>query len=166
MRAKDWAFARLTAIKTAYGQPQAGAEFIAAHAAVLLYAQWERYAEERLTETLVSHPNNFLHSHGLTSMKKIPKNLALFLVRDGHDYFAFKSSNHLIEKGDKLIGKDQNPFRRLSTQLKTQLDTLAAVRNHIVHLSDSARRRYKKRVSRHARSDERRPLDRRLQHLN
>ena len=119
------------------------AEIVAVH----LYAQWERYAEERLTEALVKHSSKFLDSNGIRRMKSIHKNLALVFVREGHRYFDFRSTGELMQKSDRLVGSENNPLRRLTAQLKSDLDTLGAIRNHIVHLSDSAGKSYNKRLS-------------------
>jgi hypothetical protein len=76
-------------------------------------------------------------------MKSIPIGLATALVRGGGKYFDFRSTSDLIDKGDRLVGRANNPFRNLSPDLRKYLDTLGAIRNYIVHQSDSALASYK-----------------------
>lgn len=71
----------------------------------------------------------------------------MVLVRDGRRYFDFRSVDDLIQRGDRLVGKNDNPFRRLTPQMKAYLDALGAIRNHIVHASDSAAAAYKTQLS-------------------
>jgi hypothetical protein len=147
VRAKDWALARLIAIETLYKQPHADTGLLAEMFAVFLHSQWERYAEERLTEAVINHSTEFLRANGVRKTKSSRKDLALGFVREGRPYFDTRSTKDLIKKGDRLVGTGNNPFGHLPHQLKTYLDTLAAIRNRIVHLSASARTNYKKQLS-------------------
>jgi hypothetical protein len=144
---KQWALLRILALETRYGGLESDPGFIAEIVAVHLYARWERYAEERLTDALVRHPAFFLSANGVRRLKSIPRGLALALVRDGRRYFDFRSVKDLIKKGDRLVDKQDNPFRRLTPQMKAYLDALGAIRNHIVHASDSATVGYKRQLS-------------------
>jgi hypothetical protein len=121
--------------------------WIATMTAVEVYAIWERYAERRLTIALSNHPQHFLAVNGIRGMKSIPVGLATALVRGGGRYFDFRSTSDLIDKGDRLVGRVDNPFRNLPADLKKYLDTLGAIRNYIVHQSDSALAAYKNYLS-------------------
>jgi hypothetical protein len=90
LNVKDWALLRIVALETMYAQPHTEPGFMTEIVAVHLYAQWERYTEDRLTEALVKHPSKFLDSNGIRRLKSIHKNLALVLVREGHRYVDFQ----------------------------------------------------------------------------
>lgn len=62
---KPWALLRIRALEARYGGLKSDPGFIAEIVAVRLYAQWERYAEERLTDALVRHPAVFLSKNGV-----------------------------------------------------------------------------------------------------
>jgi len=114
---------------------------------VEVYAIWERYAEKRLTIALSNHPGQFLEDNGIKGMKSIPVGLATTLVRSGGRYFDFRSTADLIDKADRLVGKVDNPFRKLPANLRKYLDSHGAIRNYIVHQSDSALTSYKRHLS-------------------
>lgn len=118
--------------------------WIASMTAVEVYAIWEWYAEERLTRALANSPRHFLEENDIRGLKSIPIGLATVLVRGGNRYFDFRSTGDLIDKANRLVGKSENPFRNLPTQVKRYLDTLGAIRNYVVHQSDSALVSYKK----------------------
>jgi len=154
-RVKDLAYSQLRVsreryeelIPTLYHSQYILLRWIASMTAVEVYAIWERYAERRLTIALSNHPQHFFAANGIRGMKSIPVGLATVLVRDGGRYFDFRSTSDLIDKGDRLVGRADNPFRNLPAKLKKYLDTLGAIRNYIVHQSDSALAAYKNYLS-------------------
>jgi hypothetical protein len=98
--------------------------WIASMTAIEVYGIWERYAEKRLTIALTNHPQQFFADNNIKGMRLIPAGLAKALVRGGGRYFDFRSTSDLIDKGDRLVGKANNPFRNLPPNLKKYLDTL------------------------------------------
>jgi hypothetical protein len=111
--------------------------------AVEIHGIWERYAEERLVAALNHSPDHFLQSNIVSGVTTIPKGLANYLVRSGGKYFDFRSVSDLIEKGDRFVGKSDNPFRTMRDNDRKHLDALAAIRNCVVHQSEAARSKYK-----------------------
>jgi hypothetical protein len=121
--------------------------WIAAMTAVEAYVVWERYAEARLVVALAHDPAEFVARHTIRGLRRIPVGLATVLVRGGGRYFDFRSSADLIDKGDRIVGKNHNPFRRLASERQGYLDTLGAIRNCIVHRSETAVTAYKRQLS-------------------
>jgi len=121
--------------------------WIASMTAVEVYAVWERYAEKRLTAALVYYPQTFLADNNIRGLKSISVGLAAVLVRGSSRYFDFRSVGDLIDRGDRLLGNSQNPFRHLPASKKVYLDTLGAIRNYVVHQSESALAAYKRCLS-------------------
>jgi len=121
--------------------------WIASMTAVEVFAIWERYAERRLTLALVYHPEKFIEENAIRGLKSISTGLSAVLVRKGNRYFDFRSMSDLIDKSDHLLGRNENPFRKISPEAKNYLDTLGAIRNYIVHQSDSALSTYKRYLS-------------------
>lgn len=142
----EWALLRIHALDARYTRPKSDAGFMAEIVAVHLYAGWQRYAEDRLVEALINHPQQFLLQNRISNLKRIPRALAAVLVRGGERYFDFRSTEDLVRKGDRFVGQAANPFRRLPKSLQSELDCLGALRNRIVHYSESARKAYKKRT--------------------
>lgn len=112
--------------------------------AVELHAVWERYAELRLIAALNHDPSHFLKEFGISGVSRVTSGLASFIVRAGGRFFDFRSTPDLIAKADRWLGKTDNPFRKLSPRDRAYLDTLAAIRNHVVHRSDAARAAYRR----------------------
>jgi hypothetical protein len=115
--------------------------------AVEAHAVWERYAEQRLVVALAHHPSAFVAANGVRGLKRIPVGLASVLVRGGGKYFDFRSCSDLLNVGDRLVGRPQNPFRRLSPSQRDYLDALSAIRNLIVHQSEAALAAYKRALT-------------------
>ncbi|HVS26753.1 MAG TPA: hypothetical protein VHE58_05580 [Burkholderiales bacterium] len=111
--------------------------------AVELHAIWERYAEGRLVVALNHSPAHFLAQNSVKGVKKVPAGLAEYVVRGGSKYFNFRSIDDLNDKANKLLSSAHNPFAPLTKVHKDHLDSLASVRNLIVHKSDAAKSSYK-----------------------
>lgn len=118
--------------------------WIAKMTAVEIHGTWERYVEQRLVAALNHNANHFLAEYNIKGVSRVSSGLALYVVRGGGKYFDVRSTAELLDKGDRLLGKSVNPFRHLSPQDRGYLDTLAAVRNCIVHGSDAAVVSYKR----------------------
>lgn len=118
--------------------------FVGIMAAVEAHAIWERFAEDRLIAALNHHPSTFIRANDIRGIKRVPLGLATVLVRGGSRYFDFRSTKELIDRADGFLGKSANPFRRLSPVDKNYLDTLAGMRNCIVHKSKPAFTTYKR----------------------
>jgi hypothetical protein len=121
--------------------------WIASMIAVEVYAVWERYTEKRLALALTHHPEAFFEEFNVRGLKTLSVGLASVLVRGGSRYFDFRSSSDLIAKGDTLVGKDNNPFRAVPKETRDYLDTLAVIRNYVVHNSNAALAAYKRNLS-------------------
>lgn len=115
---------------------------------VQLFVAWERYAEKRLASALNHHSSHFLQSNGIHGIPRVPIGLASILVRGNKHFFDFHSTRDLMRQGTDLLGKSNNPFDRLLPAHEEYLDTLAAIRNYIVHGSDKARGAYRRRLKR------------------
>jgi hypothetical protein len=117
--------------------------------AVKLYAAWEAYTEKHLILALAKHPTHFLEENTITRMSSIPAKLASLLIRDGSRYFNFRSTQDLINKADRIVGRDVNPFRRLSTheEIPKYLDALGVIRNYVVHQSNRSEVAYQSCLS-------------------
>lgn len=113
---------------------------------VSIHSAWERFAEHRLALELNHSPDHFLKTNIVKGIHSIPKGLALYLVRGGMNYFDFRSCSDLLSKGDKLLSPAGNPFRNITASSRNVLDCMAAIRNAVVHESDSAMDSYKKRL--------------------
>ncbi|TGK04026.1 hypothetical protein EHO59_10950 [Leptospira semungkisensis] len=113
---------------------------------VNLQSIWERFAEKRLVSVINHSPDHFLLENNVRGIKKIPVGLAFALIRKGGKYFDFRSYNELIEISKRMVGVDANPFPILKGSLDEYLDTIAIVRNYIVHKSDSSFTSYKRRM--------------------
>lgn len=120
--------------------------WIACMILVNLQAIWERFAEKRLVSVINHSPEHFLLQNDVRGIKKIPVGLAYALIRRGGKYFDFRSYSELIDISKKLVGDSINPFPVLKGSIDEYLDTIAVVRNYIVHKSDSAYIAYKKRM--------------------
>jgi len=120
--------------------------YIGMMAAVDMHATWERFAEGRLIVALNHDPSPFITANLIRGIKRIPVGLATVLVRSGARYFDFRSTGELIDKGDRLLGKSSNPFRKIPEADRKYLDTLSAVRNCIVHRSTLAFSAYKRSI--------------------
>ena len=112
---------------------------------VELHAIWERFAEERLVIALNHAPSYFIEENSIKGTENITKGLAHVLVKENQKYFDFRSMDDLIKRGTKLLGVNNNPFKNLSqnTEIK-YLNALSAIRNYIVHKSESSQIAYKK----------------------
>lgn len=121
--------------------------WIASMTAVEAYVVWEQYAEARLIVALAHEPAEFIARHGIRGLRRIPVGLATVLARGGNRYFDFRSCADLIGKADKLVGKSHNPFRRLTQERQGYLDTLGAIRNSVVHKSETAVAAYKRQLA-------------------
>ena len=80
---------------------------------VSIHSAWERFAEHRLALELNHSPDHFLKTNIVKGIHRIPKGLALYLVRGGMNYFDFRSCSDLLSKGDKLLSPAGNPFRNI-----------------------------------------------------
>jgi hypothetical protein len=107
---------------------------------------WERFAEDRLALAINHHPSYFLLTHDVRGVRQISQGLAYFIVRGGSRHFDFRSMSDLIRKANTCVGADHNPFRELASETKKYLDTLAIIRNYVVHRSDAAAQAYKNRI--------------------
>jgi hypothetical protein len=121
--------------------------WIASMTVVEIYAIWERYAEKRLTVALAHHPEQLIEDNDIRGMKFIPVGLASILVRGGGRYFDFRSCSDLIDRSKRLVGAKNSPFRVLTKKHKQYLDTLGAIRNVVVHQSDSALAAYRRHLT-------------------
>jgi len=115
--------------------------------AVELHVVWERYAEGRLVIALNHFPSHFLTENSVRGVKVLPVDLADYLVRAGSKYFDFRSVDDLIDKGKRLLAPSNNPFAAMGKPYKEHLDALAALRNYVVHKSESARLAYKQHLA-------------------
>ncbi len=111
--------------------------------AVELHAVWERYAENRLVASLNHDSTHFISEQKIKGVSDISKGLAFYIVRGGNRYFDFRSMGDLIGKGNRIVGKDDNPFCAIPNKDRKYLDALAVIRNRIVHGSDAAIAAYK-----------------------
>jgi hypothetical protein len=139
---------RLNALTAAL--PPASIEHIrwVAHmTAVELHVVWERYAEGRLVIALNHFPTHFLTVNSVRGVKILPVDLADYLVRGGAKYFDFRSIDDLIDKGKRLLAPSNNPFAAMGKAHKEHLDALAALRNYVVHKSESSRVAYKRHLA-------------------
>src|SRR4029453_13430295 len=96
--------------------------WIATMTAVEVHGIWERYVEHRLVAALNHHPETFLAENGVKGIKLVSSGLAAYLVRGGARYFDFRSTSELLDRGDRLVGKGDNPFRQLKKRERDYLD--------------------------------------------
>ncbi|AYB34754.1 hypothetical protein [Chryseolinea soli] len=121
--------------------------WVAAMSLIELHAIWERYAELRLIVALNHNPTHFISENGIKGIKSIPRGLSQVLTRGNKDYFDFRTIADLISQGNRLVGKNKNPFAFLKgTDDLKYLDTLNAIRNRIAHASEKSLRDYKEKV--------------------
>jgi hypothetical protein len=111
--------------------------------AVELHAVWERYVEKRLVAALNHNAAYFLKKHEIKGVSRVASGLAYYIVRGGGRFFDFRSAADLLDKGDRWLGKTDNPFRALTNHERSYLDALAAIRNCVVHRSDAADTAYR-----------------------
>jgi hypothetical protein len=121
--------------------------WVAQMTAVEVHATWERYAEKRLITALNHYPSHFLLAKKITGVKRISAGFASYLVRDGKNFFDFRSTGELIGIGKRLVGSEHNPFESLNKEQRRYLDCLTAIRNMVVHRSDAAELAYKKALA-------------------
>lgn len=119
--------------------------WMCAMGAVETYTIWERYAENRLAAALNHNAKHFLSEFNIRGVKRVSSGLAFYVVRGGR-FFDFRSIANLLDKGDRLLGKTANPFRRIGEDERDYLDALAAIRNKVVHTSDVATLSYKRHL--------------------
>jgi hypothetical protein len=120
------------------------ARWVAKMTAVEMHAIGERYVENRLVAALNHNAKHFLAEQNIKGVSRVSSGLALYVVRGGGRYFDFRSMSDLMDKGDRILGKAANPFRAPSADDRSYMDTLAVVRNSIVHRSDAAFASYKR----------------------
>jgi hypothetical protein len=85
--------------------------WIAQMTAVEFHAAWERYVEDRLVVALNHNPEHFLEENDIKGVRGVSSGLASYIVRGGGRYFDFRSMSDLLDKTDRWIGKEKNPFR-------------------------------------------------------
>ncbi|SRR6266404_7982528 len=114
--------------------------------AVEIHGTWERYVESRLVAALNHNSKHFIKEYNVAGVSRIPTGLALYIVRGGKRFFDFRSSSDLISKADHWLGKDGNPFRSLDAAHRSYIDCLAAIRNYVVHGSETSLDAYKQNL--------------------
>jgi hypothetical protein len=114
--------------------------------AVEVHQTWERYVEMRLIAALNHDPRHFLAAQNVRGVSRIPHGLATYIIRGGNRYFDFRSMGELIDKADTWVAN--NMFRALPAPHRNYIDTLAAIRNCVVHRSDAAMRAYRRSLRR------------------
>jgi hypothetical protein len=112
--------------------------WVASMTAVEAWAIWERYAED----TLVANINA-----GVGTAPRLDVAGARALIRNGRQYFDFRSTKELVKKATAIIGAPHQPFQQLTPPIPEYLDTLGAIRNYVVHQSLSALATYRTRLS-------------------
>jgi len=117
--------------------------WIAKMTAVEIHAIWERFAEARIVAELNHRPAHFLKANGIVGVKRVSSGLASYVVRGGR-FFDFRSVGELMKKANRWFGDTGNPFRVLTSDERSYLDVLAAIRNYVVHHSDFASRAYRR----------------------
>jgi hypothetical protein len=120
--------------------------WIAKMTAVEIHAIWERYVETRLVAALNHHPKHFIHEQNVAGLTRISTGLARYIVRGGRNYFDFRSTDELINKGNQWLGSTLNPFNSLSNTDRAYIDCLTAVRNCVVHGSETSYKAYKRTI--------------------
>jgi hypothetical protein len=118
--------------------------WIAQMTAVEFHAAWERYVEDRLVVALNHNPEHFLEENDIKGVRGVSSGLASYIVRGGGRYFDFRSMSDLLDKTDRWIGKEKNPFRSVPESDRLYLDALAAIRNRVVHQSAASNLTYKR----------------------
>ena len=121
--------------------------WVAQMIAVEIHGTWERYVESRLVAALNHNPKHFIKAQNIAGVSTISTGLALYIVRGGKRFFDFRSMADLINKADHWLGKDGNPFRSLHAVHRSYIDCLAAIRNHVVHGSETSLHAYKQSLN-------------------
>jgi hypothetical protein len=116
--------------------------WVAQMSLVEIHAVWERYAEERLVAAFNRDASHFIRAQEIKGIRHISKSLAHILVRENRDFFQFSNVEGLVAKGKKFLGQENNPFSKIPAEIRTYLNFLAKIRNHIVHESDYSKGRY------------------------
>jgi hypothetical protein len=119
------------------------ARWVCRMVAVDIYESWENYVENRLAAGLNHAPEHFLETHDVKGVKNISSGFAYYIVRGGGRFFDFRSVAELVRKGNEWLGKQTNPFLKLSKAQREYIDALAAIRNYVSHGSDAANRAYR-----------------------
>ena len=117
--------------------------WMSAMTSVELHGIWERYVENRLVAALNHSSKHFVDEEGVSGVKHISYGLASYIIRSGGKFFDFRSTAELLRKSDDWLGQASNPFRCLSVGDRQYIDTLAAVRNCVVHGSDASKTSYR-----------------------
>jgi len=120
--------------------------WVARMSAVEIHGTWERYVESRLVIALNHKPKHLIEEQNMVGVSAIPMGLARYIVRGGRQFFDFRSMSDLINKADHLLGRDENPFRVVDAVNRSYIDCLAAIRNHVVHGSETSLRTYKQHL--------------------
>jgi hypothetical protein len=118
--------------------------WIAQMTAVEINATWEVYVERRLVAALNHYPSHFVSSNKLLGVRRISAGLAGYIVRGGKQYVDIRGSSDLQGRANLFLSRSRNPFQALSSHAVKYIDALSAVRNHIVHRSNSSEAKYKK----------------------
>jgi hypothetical protein len=79
--------------------------------------------------------------------KSIPLKKAYEVIRSGRPYFDFRSTAELQAKANSLLGPVNSPFRTLRSENAEFLDSLAAIRNCIVHQSEASTKGYRRALT-------------------
>lgn len=122
------------------------ARWVCKMVAVHIHQSWERYVEDRLAAALNHAPKFFLEAHDVKGVTNISAGFAYYIVRGGNRFFDFRSIPDLFAKADDWLGKDGNPFRKLSDIERKYVDALAALRNYVTHGSDAAGKAYRRHL--------------------
>ena len=117
--------------------------WVAQMTVVEIHGTWERYVESRLVVALNHNPKHLIREQNMVGVSAIPTGLARYIVRGGKHFFDFRSMGDLVKKADHLLGKSENPFRTVDVLSRSYIDCLAAIRNHVVHGSETSLRNYK-----------------------
>lgn len=120
--------------------------WIAKMTAVEVHAIWERYAETRLVAALNHNPKHFISEEGIVGLAGVSVALARYIVRGGRAYFDVRSTDDLIGKANKWLGNTANPFASLTLSDRAYIDCLTAIRNCVVHGSETSVTGYKRSI--------------------
>jgi len=139
-------FAKVLSLRGKLYSPFEASEIIEAFT-IKTICDWEWYVEKMIYECLKDDTSQLANQLALTLPKSITKDECVAYL-NGLAYFDLKSVSNLKSIARKILIESKNPFERISSEARNQIDDFYSLRNYVAHRSNKSKktliRTYKK----------------------